>query len=252
MRDALHDRQAQPGAAVSGARFVEPRKGALQAIDFARGHARASVEDSEDDLACLLAQRELDRLAGVSERVVHQVHERAAHRQLRQWQFVANAGRTAPRNLPAEAPVVLDHLVGEGVEVGWLALLGRAAREIEKLTDHLVGFLDVGAHPGGDRFLGAAHLQREAQARQRIQQAVTEGQQVAAEIKVQAQADAQERLARAEDEIHREREKAKELLKQHIVGLAVRTAEKILRQNLDDKAQRKLASEFIDEVGAPQ
>jgi len=92
----------------------------------------------------------------------------------------------------------------------------------------------------------------EAQARQRIQQAVTEGQQVAAEIKVQAQADAQERLARAEDEIHREREKAKELLKQHIVGLAVRTAEKILRQNLDDKAQRKLASEFIDEVGAPQ
>jgi len=92
----------------------------------------------------------------------------------------------------------------------------------------------------------------EAQARQRIQQAVTEGQKVAAEIKVQAQADAQHRLTRAEDEIAREREKARELLKQHIIGLAVRTAEKILRQNLDDKAQRKLASEFIDEVGAPR
>jgi F-type H+-transporting ATPase subunit b len=92
----------------------------------------------------------------------------------------------------------------------------------------------------------------EAQARQRLQQAVTEGQKVAAEIKSQAQSDAQQRIARAEDEIAREREKAKELLKQHIIGLAVRTAEKILRQNLDDKAQRKLASEFIDEVGAPQ
>ena len=92
----------------------------------------------------------------------------------------------------------------------------------------------------------------EAQARQRIQQAVSEGQKVAAEIKVQAQADAQQRLKRAEEEIAREREKAKELLKQHIIGLAVRTAEKILRQNLDDKAQRKLASEFIDEVGAPR
>jgi F-type H+-transporting ATPase subunit b len=92
----------------------------------------------------------------------------------------------------------------------------------------------------------------EAQARQRIQQAVTEGQKVAAEIKVQAQADAQQRLTRAEDEIARERAKAKELLKQHIIGLAVRTAEKILRQNLDDQAQRKLASEFIDEVGAPR
>jgi F-type H+-transporting ATPase subunit b len=92
----------------------------------------------------------------------------------------------------------------------------------------------------------------EAQARQRIQQAVTEGQKVAAEIKVQAQADAQQRLTRAEDEIARERAKAKAILKEHIIGLAVRTAEKILRQNLDDQAQRKLASEFIDEVGAPR
>ena len=92
----------------------------------------------------------------------------------------------------------------------------------------------------------------EAQARERIQQAVTEGQKVAAEIRSQATADAQQRVARAEDEIAREREKAKELLKEQIISLAVRSAEKILRQNLDDKAQRKLASDFIDEVGAPQ
>lgn len=92
----------------------------------------------------------------------------------------------------------------------------------------------------------------EAQARERIQQAVAEGQKVAAEIKSQAQAEAQQRVARAEDEIAREREKAKEILKEQIISLAVRSAEKILRQNLDDKAQRKLASEFIDEVGAPQ
>jgi F-type H+-transporting ATPase subunit b len=90
----------------------------------------------------------------------------------------------------------------------------------------------------------------EAQARQRIQQAVTEGQKVAAEIKSQAQSDAQQRVARAEDEIAREREKAKEILKEHIIRLSVRTAEKILRQSLDDKAQRKLAAEFIDDVGA--
>ena len=90
----------------------------------------------------------------------------------------------------------------------------------------------------------------EAQARQRIQQAVTEGQKVAAEIKAQAHVEAQQRVARAEGEIEREREKAKELLKEHIISLAVRSAEKILRENLDDQAQRKLASEFIDEVGA--
>lgn len=90
----------------------------------------------------------------------------------------------------------------------------------------------------------------EAQARQRIQDAVAEGQRVAAEIKSQAQQDAAGRLERANDEIAREREKAKEILKEQVISLSLRTAEKILRQKLDDPAQRKLAGEFIDEVGA--
>ena len=90
----------------------------------------------------------------------------------------------------------------------------------------------------------------EAQARQRMQEAVAEGQKVAAEIKTQAQKDAAVRLERAADEISREQEKAKELLKRQVIGLSIRTAEKILRQKLDDPAQRKLAGEFIDEVGA--
>ncbi len=92
----------------------------------------------------------------------------------------------------------------------------------------------------------------EAQARERIQQAVLEGQKVAAEIKSQAQAEAQQRLTRAQEEIAHERDRAKEALKEQIVSLAVRSAEKILRRNLDDPTQRKLASDFIDEVGAPR
>lgn len=90
----------------------------------------------------------------------------------------------------------------------------------------------------------------EAQARARLQEAVTEGQKVAAEIRAHAQQEAQDRLARAEDEMAREREKAKELLKEQVIALSLTTAEKILRTKLDDAAQRKLAGEFIDEVGA--
>lgn len=90
----------------------------------------------------------------------------------------------------------------------------------------------------------------EAQARQRILDAVTEGQKVAAEIKAQAQRDAVERGVRADDEIAREREKAKEVLKEQMIHLAMRSAEKVLRQKLDDASQRKLVGEFIDEVGA--
>jgi F-type H+-transporting ATPase subunit b len=90
----------------------------------------------------------------------------------------------------------------------------------------------------------------DAQARQRLQEAVAEGQKVAAEIKVQAQQDAVERIERAQEEIEREREKAKELLKESMVMLSMRTAEKILRQKLDDSTQRKLVGEFIEEVAA--
>src|SRR5262245_16080351 len=90
----------------------------------------------------------------------------------------------------------------------------------------------------------------EAQARQRLTEAVAEGQRVAGEIRAQAQKDAAQRIENAADEILREREKAKEVLKGQVIDLSMRTAEKILRQKLDDPAQRKLTAEFIDEVGA--
>jgi len=90
----------------------------------------------------------------------------------------------------------------------------------------------------------------EGHARHRMNEAVAEGQRVAGEIREQAQKDATARLANAADEIAREREKAKEVLKEQVISLSMRTAEKILRQKLDDPAQRRLAGEFIDEVGA--
>jgi F-type H+-transporting ATPase subunit b len=90
----------------------------------------------------------------------------------------------------------------------------------------------------------------DVQARAKLQEAVAEGQKVAGEIRAQAQKEAQDRMARAEDEMMREREKAKELLKEQVIGLSIATAEKILKAKLDDPAQRKLAGQFIDEVGA--
>jgi len=90
----------------------------------------------------------------------------------------------------------------------------------------------------------------DVQARARLQEAVAEGQKVAGEIRAQAHKEAQDRLARAEDEMLREREKAKELLKEQVIGLSLAAAEKILKTKLDDAGQRRLAGQFIDEVGA--
>ena len=88
----------------------------------------------------------------------------------------------------------------------------------------------------------------EARARQQLTEAVAEGQKVGAEIRQQAQAEAARRLERAQDDIARENEKAKERIKEQVIDLALRSAEKILRQKLDEPAQRRLAGEFIDEV----
>ena len=90
----------------------------------------------------------------------------------------------------------------------------------------------------------------EARARQRLTEAVAEGQKVAGEIRQQAQAEATRRIERAQDDIARENEKAKERIKQQVIDLALHSAEKILRQKLDEPAQRRLAGEFIDEVEA--
>jgi len=90
----------------------------------------------------------------------------------------------------------------------------------------------------------------DVQAREKLQEAVSEGQKVAGEIRAQAQQEAQARMARAEEEMMREREKAKELLKEQVISLSIATAEKILKSKLDEPAHRKLAGQFIDEVGA--
>jgi len=90
----------------------------------------------------------------------------------------------------------------------------------------------------------------DAKAREKLQEAVSEGQKVAGEIRAQAHTEAQARIARAEEEMMREREKAKELLKEQVIALSLATAEKILKSELDEPAHRKLAGQFIDEIGA--
>jgi F-type H+-transporting ATPase subunit b len=90
----------------------------------------------------------------------------------------------------------------------------------------------------------------EAKARARIQEAVAEGQKIAGEVKASAQKEATDRLQRVTDEIERERAKAAVALKEDLVRMAITTSEKILREKLDDKTQRRLVEEFITEVGA--
>jgi len=90
----------------------------------------------------------------------------------------------------------------------------------------------------------------DAKARARIQEAVGEGQRVASEIKAGAQKDVTQRLQRLQGEIELEREKAMLALKQNLVRMTIEATEKILREKLDEKTQRRLVDEFIGEADA--
>lgn len=88
----------------------------------------------------------------------------------------------------------------------------------------------------------------EAKARQRIQEAVNEGQRVAADVKAGAQKEATERLVRVTQEVERERAKAAEVLREDIVRLAVGMGEKIIGEKLDKETHQRLIDEYVDEV----
>jgi F-type H+-transporting ATPase subunit b len=88
----------------------------------------------------------------------------------------------------------------------------------------------------------------EAQARQKINEGIAEGQRVAGEIKTQAQQDAALKLQQADDDVMRRREQAKEILKEQMITLSLRAAEKVIRRELDDAGHRKLVGEFLDEA----
>ncbi|HKQ57795.1 MAG TPA: F0F1 ATP synthase subunit B [Candidatus Eisenbacteria bacterium] len=156
-------------------------------------------------------------------------------------------------DIPQVATQILGFLLMVWIlrRYAWGPLIGMLEARREKIAGEFKEADRLKAEAVGLKTKYEADLKTiEAHARHRMTEAVAEGQRVAEEIRAQAQKDAQLRLERAGDEIAREREKAKEILKQQVIGLSLRTAEKILRQKLDDPAQRKLAGDFIDEVGA--
>lgn len=156
-----------------------------------------------------------------------------------------------------DLPLVFTQIVGFLLLVWGLRRYawGPLIKVLEDRRQKIIGELDDAARRNAEALALKAKYEQElrvidVQARQRLQAGVVEGQKVAAEIKAQAQRDAQERLKRADEDMAREREKAKEVLREHMVDLSLRAAEKILRQKLDEPAQRRLAGEFIDELGA--
>jgi len=88
----------------------------------------------------------------------------------------------------------------------------------------------------------------DALARVKIQEAAQEGQKMANEIKENARKESKDILTKAREEIARDVDKAKVQLKNDLVNMAMRAAEKLIRERLDEEKDKKLIAEFIEAV----
>ena len=87
------------------------------------------------------------------------------------------------------------------------------------------------------------------EARKRIQEAIAEGQKMAADLQVEAREEAKKVLDRAKENIELEVAKAKVELRDDIVNMAILATEKIINERLDDAKHKELIVEFIEGVG---
>ena len=88
----------------------------------------------------------------------------------------------------------------------------------------------------------------EATARQKINEAIADGQKAAAQLQEKARLDAKKTMEKAKANIVLEIAKAKVELRDEVVKLAIGAAEKIITKEIDDKKHNALVLDFIEAV----
>jgi len=85
--------------------------------------------------------------------------------------------------------------------------------------------------------------------REKVQEAVVRGEEIADRLKGEAQAKAETALEKARQDIDVETQKAQLSLRDDVVHLALSSAEMLVNQKLDDETHRRLIREYIDNLG---
>lgn len=156
-----------------------------------------------------------------------------------------------------EISQILTHLVGFLVALAilrryaWKPILGVLDERRQKIVDEFAAIENKKAD--AEKLLKSyeERLRKiEDEARQRLNEAVTEGQAVAAQIKAEAQEEARKIVARAKSELARDVAQARSQLKADMVTMTIGATERLLREKLDAEQHRKLVARFIDEVEA--
>ena len=77
------------------------------------------------------------------------------------------------------------------------------------------------------------------------------GEQIVADARTRAEAEAQALLARAQSDIQAERDRAIGALRQQLVTMSIDLASRVVGTSLDSDAQRNLVDSYIDQLASP-
>ena len=88
----------------------------------------------------------------------------------------------------------------------------------------------------------------DAEARQKIQQAVLDAKRIAMEVQEQSRAQGNTILAKAKDTATLEVAKAKVTLRDQLVEMTVEAVGRVLKRTLDAKQDRQLVDQVVDEL----
>lgn len=141
---------------------------------------------------------------------------------------------------------------------GLVFILGKFAwgpilAAVEAREKNIQGALDEAAARNEEaRSLLEQHRQQLADARRQASELIAEGraagEKVRRDIEDKARAEAQTIIARAVQEIEREKEAALDALRRESVDLALAAAAQLMHENMDQKKDRRLVERFLDEV----
>lgn len=151
--------------------------------------------------------------------------------------------------------LILTHIVGFVITVwilkkfAWVPLLGILEERRQKIKSEFDNIETSKAEVADIK----ADLETKLKdidnlSRQRLTEAVNEGQRVAAEIKEDGRKEAKEIITRAKEELQRDVEKARAALKEDMVSITIAAAEKVISARLDETENRRLVADFIDNV----
>jgi F-type H+-transporting ATPase subunit b len=88
----------------------------------------------------------------------------------------------------------------------------------------------------------------ESERRQKIAEGVNEANKMASDIKMGAHEEARSMINRTNEQLKRDVDAAKVQLKEDMVNITIKAAEKILREKLDETKERDLIGNFIDGI----